>query len=482
MTLYSSVSVKKMNPHLFPSSGLFFLIVILSQVPTFWCADDKQYTNCTQLFQCANIPNLSYPFWGGNRPDYCSHPSFKLNCQGDAPLITIQTRPHRVLAIDNTAQILTAVRAKFWNNSCPAELHNANLDTAHFNYSSNTQDPMLYVNGTNNTVGFVVNSVTTTTKVNILTCQVRVRVRVNQRAAQALENSTSNVTQVLDTGFGLQWRANNTDCNQCVGSGGICKSNSTSGSFVCYCSDQPYAITCRTAFSVIVALAVMFLITIIFYDKRQFTSSANVVAFWKKETVDDQNVKAFIKNHRSLAPKRYRGTVGYIAPEVFSRTFGQVSYKSDVYSYGMMVLEMTGAKDQEVKAVETSEKYFPHWIYEHLEHDKDLRLHGVVTTREEEETVRKMILVGLWCIRTNPSDRPPMSKVVEMLEGSFKSLQIPPKPFLFSTAISDPSAQDTSNSLWTLNMVKNMSEGSLQSMQISAMPLLFSTARSNQLA
>ncbi|GMP30976.1 hypothetical protein CsSME_00005386 [Camellia sinensis var. sinensis] len=177
-----------------------------------------------------------------------------------------------------------------------------------------------------------------------------------------------------------------------------------------------------------------------------------------------------------------RGTVGYIAPEVFSRTFGQVSYKSDVYSYGMMVLEMTGAKDQEVKAVETSEKYFPHWIYEHLEHDKDLRLHGVVTTREEEETVRKMILVGLWCIRTNPSDRPPMSKVVEMLEGSFKSVQIPPKPFLFSTAISDPSAQDTSNSLWTLNMVKNMSEGSLQSMQISAMPLLFSTARSNQFA
>ncbi|THG19711.1 hypothetical protein TEA_028263 [Camellia sinensis var. sinensis] len=279
------------------------------------------------------------------------------------------------------------------------------------------------------------------------------------------------------------------------------------------------------SFSVIVALAVMFLITIIFYDKRQFTSSANVVAFWKKETVDDQNVKAFIKNHRSLAPKRYstrivhfdikphnilldenlspkisdfglaqlcqtkqsiismfgaRGTAGYIAPEVFSRTFGQVSYKSDVYSYGMMVLEMTGAKDQEVKAVETSEKYFPHWIYEHLEHDKDLRLHGVVTTREEEETVRKMILVGLWCIRTNPSDRPPMSKVVEMLEGSFKSLQIPPT--FLSTAISDPSAQDTSNSLWTLNMVKNMSEGSLQSMQISAMPLLFSTARSNQLA
>lgn len=143
VALYPSVSVKKMNPHLFPSSRLFFLIVILSQVQTFLCADDKQYTNWTQLFQCANIPNLSYPFLGGNRPDYCGHPSFKLNCQGH-PLITIQTRPHRVLGIDNTAQILMAVRAEFWNNSCPADLHNATLDTTHFNYSSNTQDLMLY--------------------------------------------------------------------------------------------------------------------------------------------------------------------------------------------------------------------------------------------------------------------------------------------------------------------------------------------------
>ncbi|KAL7221562.1 hypothetical protein ACSBR1_023507 [Camellia fascicularis] len=85
-----------------------------------------------------------------------------------------------------------------------------------------------------------------------------------------------------------------------------------------------------------------------------------------------------------------RGTVEYIAPEVFSRTFGQVPHNSVVYSYGMMVLEMTGARDRKVGVVQKIEKYFPHWIYEHLEHDKDLSLHGVVTTTEEEETVRKI--------------------------------------------------------------------------------------------
>nr|DAD29548.1 TPA_asm: hypothetical protein HUJ06_031016 [Nelumbo nucifera] len=40
-----------------------------------------------------------------------------------------------------------------------------------------------------------------------------------------------------------------------------------------------------------------------------------------------------------------RGTMGYIAPEVFSRNFGHVSYKSDVYSFGMLYLEMVRGRN-----------------------------------------------------------------------------------------------------------------------------------------
>ena len=53
-------------------------------------------------------------------------------------------------------------------------------------------------------------------------------------------------------------------------------------------------------------------------------------------------------------------------------------------------------------------------------------------TKEENEIVKKMIIVGLWCIQRIPSERPPMSRMIEMLEGSTKQLQIPPKPFIFS--------------------------------------------------
>ncbi|EYU34410.1 hypothetical protein MIMGU_mgv11b022248mg, partial [Erythranthe guttata] len=139
------------------------------------------------------------------------------------------------------------------------------------------------------------------------------------------------------------------------------------------------------------------------------------------------------KKQSAISMLGTRGTIGYIAPEVFSRNFGGVSYKSDVYSYGMMVLEMVGERKlDETETIQSSENYFPDRIYEHAI-DFTVKLGDLVIEEEkEEETARKMILVGFWCIQTTPSNRPSMSKVVEMLEGSLQSIQIPPKPVLFT--------------------------------------------------
>ncbi|KAF8026821.1 hypothetical protein BT93_F3338 [Corymbia citriodora subsp. variegata] len=142
-----------------------------------------------------------------------------------------------------------------------------------------------------------------------------------------------------------------------------------------------------------------------------------------------------------------RGTVGFIAPEVVCRNLGKVSHKSDVYSYGMLILEMVGIRNSDFKVSNSSEMYFPEWIYRNLEPSEHLKL-PMNMTEEEEMLARKMIIVSLWCIQTNPSDRPPIVKVIEMLEGSFELLQMPPKPIFNPT---QPPSQHEEMTTWNSN-------------------------------
>nr|XP_023916376.1 rust resistance kinase Lr10-like [Quercus suber] len=125
-----------------------------------------------------------------------------------------------------------------------------------------------------------------------------------------------------------------------------------------------------------------------------------------------------------------RGTLGYIALEWFYKNIGGVSYKADVYSFGMLLLEMANRrKNFNEFADHSSQIYFPTWVYEQVSKGNEIVLEDAA--EEEKKTIKKMILVALWCIQMKPSDRPSMNKVVEMLEGE-ECLQIPSKPFLLS--------------------------------------------------
>ncbi|KAL4594838.1 hypothetical protein ACB092_12G047900 [Castanea dentata] len=125
-----------------------------------------------------------------------------------------------------------------------------------------------------------------------------------------------------------------------------------------------------------------------------------------------------------------RGTLGYIAPELFYKNIGGVSYKADVYSFGMLLLEMANRrKNFNEFADHSSQIYFPTWVYEQVSKGNEIVMEDA--TEEEKKTIKKMILVALWCIQMKPSDRPSMNKVVKMLEGE-EYLQIPSKPFLLS--------------------------------------------------
>jgi len=143
------------------------------------------------------------------------------------------------------------------------------------------------------------------------------------------------------------------------------------------------------------------------------------------------------RNESIISMSDTRGTMGYLAPEMINRHFGGVSQKSDVYSYGMMLLEMVGGrKNINPEASHTSEIYFPHLVYKRLELDNNVIPDKVINV-EENEIVKRMTIVSLWCIQTLPNDRPTMSRVVDMLEGDMNSLAMPPKPLLSSPTRSE---------------------------------------------
>ncbi|XP_039173671.1 rust resistance kinase Lr10-like [Eucalyptus grandis] len=139
--------------------------------------------------------------------------------------------------------------------------------------------------------------------------------------------------------------------------------------------------------------------------------------------------KLYPANHSIVSLTAARGTLGYMAPELFYRNIGGVSYKADVYSFGMLLMEMAGRrKNINANAEHSSQIYFPLWVYDQVSEEKSVEIEIVA---EERKVIKKMIIVAFWCIQLNPDHRPSMSKVLKMLEGDIDELQMPPKPLIY---------------------------------------------------
>ena len=55
-----------------------------------------------------------------------------------------------------------------------------------------------------------------------------------------------------------------------------------------------------------------------------------------------------------------RGTMSYLALEMLSKIFWNVSYKANVYNFGMLLIEMGGGrKNIDLTLVNSSPAYFP---------------------------------------------------------------------------------------------------------------------------
>ncbi|MED6139422.1 G-type lectin S-receptor-like serine/threonine-protein kinase SD2-5, partial [Stylosanthes scabra] len=132
--------------------------------------------------------------------------------------------------------------------------------------------------------------------------------------------------------------------------------------------------------------------------------------------VSDFGLAKLMNREQSHVFTTLRGTRGYLAPEWITNY--AISEKSDVYSYGMVLLEIiAGRKNYDPS--ETSEKsHFPSYAMKMMEEGKLKEiLDSELIEDMNDERVHIAIKVAMWCIQEDMAMRPSMTKVVQMLEG-----------------------------------------------------------------
>ncbi|KAI5083734.1 hypothetical protein GOP47_0003477 [Adiantum capillus-veneris] len=144
----------------------------------------------------------------------------------------------------------------------------------------------------------------------------------------------------------------------------------------------------------------------------------------------DFGLAKLVARDQSSVMTAVRGTPGYIAPEWVSQSI--VSKKCDVYSFGMVALELvSGRKNVELGLMGSEDWYFPKWAAKKTRErkvadlmDKRLGMNLECDHAENEaadavmEQVHTMVRVALSCIHEEPEMRPSMTMVCGMLEGT----------------------------------------------------------------
>ncbi|KAG5253603.1 G-type lectin S-receptor serine/threonine-protein kinase [Salix suchowensis] len=148
--------------------------------------------------------------------------------------------------------------------------------------------------------------------------------------------------------------------------------------------------------------------------------------------ISDFGLAKLLMNEQTRTQTGIRGTRGYVAPEWFRNM--PITAKVDVYSYGVMLLEIICCrKCLDMENENEEEIILADWAYDCY---KRRKLGKLVETDEEAKNdmkkLERLVMVSIWCMQEDPSLRPSMWTVTQMLEGIIQ-VSVPPCPSPFSS-------------------------------------------------
>lgn len=110
---------------------------------------------------------------------------------------------------------------------------------------------------------------------------------------------------------------------------------------------------------------------------------------------------------------RVAGTVGYLAPEY--ALFGQLTRKADIYSFGILLLEIVSGRSSSKAAFGEELMVLVEWTWKLKAEHRLLEIVDPELAEYPEDEVLRYIKVALFCTQAASNQRPTMKQVVEML-------------------------------------------------------------------
>ncbi|XP_050366618.1 cysteine-rich receptor-like protein kinase 44 [Argentina anserina] len=129
---------------------------------------------------------------------------------------------------------------------------------------------------------------------------------------------------------------------------------------------------------------------------------------------------------------RVVGTYGYMAPEYVMH--GRFSVKSDVFSFGVLILEIVSGKKNSSFRNRGNMEDLLSYAWKNWKADTASDIIDPILSSGSRTEMMRCIHIGLLCVQQNISDRPSMTSVILMLTGNSLSLPVPSQPAFFMGA------------------------------------------------
>ncbi|XP_076950074.1 cysteine-rich receptor-like protein kinase 15 [Bidens hawaiensis] len=175
---------------------------------------------------------------------------------------------------------------------------------------------------------------------------------------------------------------------------------------------------------------------------------------------DFGTAKLFQTSETHRDTKQPIGTPGYMAPEYYLH--GHITVKLDVFSFGMLILEIvTGQRIQKFQTREC-QGYLPDYAWKSLKNDQTSNLidPNMKTETGSLHEIIRSVHIGLLCVQERATDRPTMDLVVQMLNSFSTTLPFPAEPTAFTQddvdlKTSHLQENDSSTGMWHSSSMGN---------------------------